>query len=360
MEHFSCRTKIIMGMGSLQELSKLEADRIFLVADPYFIKNGTAGRIGELTQAKQVEIFDRITPDPTVELAAEGTALMEQFGPDLMVALGGGSTLDCAKAIRFFGKKEIRLVAVPTTSGSGSEVTDFAILTHDGAKHPLVDKSLQPDVAILDGELLGNLPPSLIADAGFDVLSHALEAIAATGGSVFTDALAQEAFRRVFANLYPSYRGDRSVRQTVHAGSAMAGLAFNQAGLGLCHSMSHALGGLFHVPHGRLNAILLPEIVAINGEKVAHKYGEIARFSGFSGTSDTMAVRWLQRELKALRKKLELPASLRQAGVSPRQVTENQEKLVAAVLADPCSATNPVKVEGSLVRQLLGRVTDHG
>ena len=147
------------------------------------------------------------------------------------------------------------MVAVPTTSGSGSEVTDFAILTHNGVKHPLVDPRLRPDVAILDEELLMGLPKSLIADGGFDVIAHAVEAFVARDAGTITDCFAREAFCTAYAALPASYAGRKEVRLKVHRAATMAGIAFTQAGLGLCHAMSHALGGMFHLPHGRLNAI---------------------------------------------------------------------------------------------------------
>ena len=168
MEEFSCKTRIISGPGACGALASMGARRLFLVTDPFFVKNGTAKRIVELTNCQESEVFDKIQPDPTVELAAEGTARLRAFEPDLLVALGGGSAMDCAKAMAFFAKGSYKLVAIPTTSGSGSEVTDFAILTHDRVKHPLVDKRLRPDVAILDSDLLTELPKGLIAETGFD------------------------------------------------------------------------------------------------------------------------------------------------------------------------------------------------
>ena len=158
MEEFSCKTRILSGPGACAALASMGAKRLFLVTDPFFSKNGTAKRIIELAHCQSSEVFDSIRPDPSVELAAEGTARLRAFDPDLLVALGGGSAMDCAKAMAFFAKGNYKVVAIPTTSGSGSEVTDFAILTHDKVKHPLVDKRLRPDVAILDSDLLTELP----------------------------------------------------------------------------------------------------------------------------------------------------------------------------------------------------------
>jgi len=154
LEEFDCRTRIISGKGTVRRLEEFGAKRLFLVTDPYFYENGTAQRVAQCAEAEQVEIFHEVKPDPSVELAAQGTARLRAFGPDLIVALGGGSAMDCAKAMAWFAKTNAKLVAIPTTSGSGSEVTDFAILTHNEVKHPLVDKGLRPDMAILDSELL--------------------------------------------------------------------------------------------------------------------------------------------------------------------------------------------------------------
>lgn len=357
MDEFACRTKIISGPGAVARLADFGAARVFLVTDPYFAENGTAARIAEAAKAQQVEIFQDVKPDPTVSLAAEGTAKLKAFAPDLIVALGGGSAMDCAKAMAFFARCGARLVAIPTTSGSGSEVTDFAILTHEGIKHPLVDRTMRPDVAILDSDLLEKLPPSLVADAGYDVLAHAVESFVATGAGVFTDALAREAFQRAFGALPASFAGQADVRLTVHQAATMAGMAFTQAGLGLCHAMAHALGGQFHVPHGRLNAILLPSVVAYNANVAGKKYADLARATGMGGSADAVAVRNLRNNLIRLRRELKLPQTLAQAGVEPRAVWEATEKIVEATLADPCCKTNPMPVEDFAVRRILEEVT---
>ncbi len=360
MEEFSCATKIISGTGAVSRLGEFGAKRVLMVTDPFFVKNGWAQKIAEATQAEAVEMFDNVRPDPTVELAAEGTGKLKAFGPDLIVALGGGSAMDLAKAMAFFGKDDCKLVAIPTTSGSGSEVTDFAILTHNGVKHPLVDERLRPSAAILDDSLLRELPAGLIADTGFDVLAHALEAVAATGAGAMSDLLAREAFATAYALLPASYAGRVDVRLKIHRASCWAGISFSHAGLGLCHAMAHALGGMFHVPHGRLNAILLPGVVSINALKVGHKYAELARAAGISGSADTVAVRNLINGLIRLRRELGLPDTLSKAGVDPREIRERTGEIVAATLGDPCCATDPIKVEDYMVRRLLDEVTGHG
>lgn len=357
MEEFSCGTRIVSGPGAVSVLGELDAKRLFLVTDPYFAKNGTAKRLVETAKCKEYEIFDKVVPDPSVELAAEGTAKLRTFQPDLMVALGGGSAMDLAKAMAYFAKIDCTFAAVPTTSGSGSEVTDFAILTHDRVKHPLVDKRLRPDMAILDSDLLLELPKGLIAETGFDVLCHAVEGYVAKGAGTMTDLLAREAFSSAFAALPASYGGNRDVRLKVHMAATMAGLSFTQAGLGLCHAMAHALGGRFHIPHGRLNAILLPAVIGVNAHVCGKKYAELARAAGLGGSAETIAVRNLKNGLVRLRRELELPQTLVQAGVDPRSLWRSVDEIVEATRKDPCCDQNPMPVEGFLIRRILEEVT---
>ena len=357
MEEFSCNTRVVSGSGTIRALGKLEKKRLFLVADPFFVGNGVAKQVAEASGCREVEIFDRVQPDPTVDLAAEGTARLREFQPDLVVALGGGSTMDLAKAMAYFGKGDYLVAAIPTTSGSGSEVTDFAILTHDAVKHPLVDKRLRPNLAILDADLLQELPGNLIAETGFDVLTHAVEAYVAKGSGSITDLYAKEAFSSAYAALPASFAGNKKVRLKVHLAATMAGMAFSQAGLGLCHAMAHSLGGMYHIPHGRLNAILLPSIVSCNAHVCGKKYAELARAAGMGGSADAVAVRNLKNGLHRLRREMNLPETLAQAGVDPRNVWRDVDRIVDATLADPCCRSNPMEAEGFLVRRILEEVT---
>jgi len=265
--------------------------------------------------------------------------------------------MDCAKAMAYFSGLQARLVAIPTTSGSGSEVTDFSVLTHNGVKHPLVDKRIIPELAILDSDLLQQMPPSLIADAGFDVLSHALEAYVATGAGAITDALAADAFTAAYGLLPASFGGNTQVRLRLHTAATMAGMAFSQAGLGLGHAIAHSLGGFFHVPHGRLNAILLPAVIGCNAHAAGEKYARLARHAGLGGSADTIAVRNLKNGLVRLRRELNLPETLAQAGVEPGSVWRSAEEIVRATLADPCCRTNPMEVEAFQIRRILEEVT---
>ena len=357
LEEYFCKTKILSGAGAISALGQMKSKRVLIVSDPFFAKNGTAALVAAQSAGAETYIFSDVMPDPPVEQVALGTAKLKAFAPDTVVALGGGSAIDSAKALVYFAGLPVTFVAIPTTSGSGSEVTDVSILTHGGVKHPLVDASLCPDVAILDYVLLKELPKSLVADGGFDVLAHAMEAYVATGASGVTDALAKEAFSIGVQALPLSYGGNLSARQKMHSASTMAGMAFSKAGLGLCHGMSHALGGLFHLPHGRINAILLPTILEINAHAASQKYGELSRCAGFGGSADTVAVRNLKNGLIRLRKVLGIPETLAHAGVTPQQVWQNTETIVAATLNDPCCKTNPIAVEGYMVRRVLEEVT---
>ena len=359
MEVFSCKTKIISGTGAIWELGQLGCTRLLIVADPYFQKTDVPDKIKKAAKAEAWEIFYDVTPDPTVALAAKGTAVVQRFQPDTVIALGGGSAMDCAKAMVYFSGQKIRLVAIPTTSGSGSEVTDFAVLTHEGTKHPLIDPSLQPEVAVLDGNLLNTLPQSLIADAGYDIVAHAVESFVATNAGAISRALARDAFAAAYTALPASFAGSTKVRQRIHLAATMAGVAFSQSGLGLCHALAHALGGRFHVAHGRLNAVLLPAVVEANAAATAG-YAELARGAGLGGSADAMGVRNLKNALIRLRKELQLPQTLAQAGIKPREVKEATPSLIAAALADPCCETNPVRPDKAMVQSVLQQVTGVG
>lgn len=211
MQSFVCGTRLCFGADAPAALAGLHAERVLLVTDPYFAENGTAARYAAAFPGAQVEIFSDVAPDPPLSLVAQGVARLQALRPDTVLALGGGSAIDCAKGIAALGGLPVRLVAVPTTSGSGSEVTSFAILTLDGVKHPLVDPALRPELAILDPALLEALPPRLIAESGMDAVSHCVEAAAAREANPVTDALAHSACRTLLRLLPRSFAGETAV-----------------------------------------------------------------------------------------------------------------------------------------------------
>lgn len=327
-------------------LRGLGARRVFLVTDPFFVRNGTADRIaGEL--GGQCRIFDGVKPDPDLHCVAAGLGVLRDFDPDLLLALGGGSAIDCAKGLLALWDKRPTFVAVPTTSGTGSEVTAFTVLSHEGVKHPIVDPRLRPDIAILDDSLLAGLPAGLVADAGMDALTHCAEAVAAKKASGFSTALATGAFRSLLTLLPRSYAGEAAVRGAIHEAAAMAGAAFDQAGLGACHALAHAVGGRFHVAHGKLGGIFLPHVLRFNAQTSPGPYEALAAACGLHGLGGLLAA------LNRLRRQLKLPATLSQAGLSRMKVVEALDDLAAAAAADPCAGGNPRPLEAQEARDLL-------
>lgn len=347
MQNFSLNTRLCFGEGALDALKTLDAQRVLIITDRFFAENGTAARLSALCKNAQTRIFDGVVPDPPLETIAEGVAMLQAFSPDVLLALGGGSAIDCAKGILSLGASKARLIAVPTTSGTGSEVTSFAILTHEGVKHPLVDEALRPSLAILDASLLEKLPRGLIADAGMDILAHCLEAVAAKNASPFSDAFAMSAYRLTLEKLPASFVGDASVRGDIHCAATMAGIAFDNAGLGACHALSHALGGAFHLAHGRLNGILLPHILRFNAQASPLPYARLAAFCGLTG------LRGLIFSLERLRRAVKLPASLTEAGLSRAALHKQADAICAAAEHDACVAGNPRPVTQADFRRLL-------
>ena len=332
----------------LDTLKTYHAKRVLVVTDRYFSQK--AREIGSLIPNAETAVFDEVIPDPPAELVAKGAAVCARFRPDLLIALGGGSPMDCAKGIKLAADHPISFVAIPTTSGSGSEVTSFSVLTHGGVKHPVVDGSLRPDAAILDDSLLAELPKPLIADTGMDMLAHAVEAVAAKGRTEFSDALAFHAVSLILQSLTASYQGDRSVRIRLHQAATMAGMAFDNAGLGLCHAMAHALGGRYHVPHGRLCGILLPKIMAVNTAALP-QYARLARACGLSSATDRLSLRNLTDAITRLRTSLGMPSTLKEVGIQTEETG-----LIADILSDACCESNPVPVTEELVRSVLKAV----
>lgn len=347
MQKFVLSTRICSGEGALDELATRSDRKVLLVTDRFFVENGTAAIIAAKCKNAEVKFFDEVQPDPPLALVAKGVELAEQFAPDAVIALGGGSAIDCAKGIIAMTESNADLIAIPTTSGTGSEVTAFAIVSHDSVKHPLIASRLRPKLAILDDTLLQELPKPLIAEAGMDIAAHCLEAIASKNATPLTDAMALHALKIVLDKLPASYRGDKSVRGEIHCAATMAGIAFDNAGLGLCHAVSHALGGRFHLAHGRLNGILLPAVLRFNTERAYHA----ALLS--CGFADLRA---LILALERLRRSLELPSTLTQAGLSRAEVLRNLDSLCAAALADRCLESNPQSVTKDSVADLIREV----
>jgi alcohol dehydrogenase class IV len=360
MEGFSLKTKVYTGEASLDALAQLGDRRVLVVTDPFWSKGGVSRVVQKL--GGQVRLFDGVTGEPDTGMCAQGVAVFQQWKPEALVALGGGSVLDCAKAIRKFALPEgetIPLWAIPTTAGTGSEVTSFAVLSDHGVKLPLVEDSLLPDAAILDGSFLTTLPAKAVADTGMDALSHGIEAYVSTGASLFTDALSVAAVSDIWKQLPKGMVGSQTARDRLLLSSCLAGAAFNASSLGICHSLSHALGGRFHLPHGRLNGVLLPTVVRYNAgldvglTPAAGRYAQLAQACGLTGSSGRAGVFAFLRGLDRLREKLELPKTLQEAGISREELRENLPQLSEAALADVCTKTNPRTVTAQVLAQLL-------
>lgn len=356
MNSFSVRTKIMEG-GGLETLAP-KLHKVFIVTDGFMAFSGKVSYITEKLDRAGAEyrVFDQVKADPDIGTVTKGVDMIQEFHPDAVIAFGGGSPIDAAKAIVFFAAKtcdmrECMFIAVPTTSGTGSEVSKFAVITdpEKEVKYPLVEDSLLPDVAILDAELTVSVPPSVTADTGIDVFTHAVEALVSTAATDFSDAAAEKAIKLVRRHLMTAYHqpGDMAARQGMHNASCLAGVAFSNSGLGLNHGMAHALGARFHIPHGRANGILLPYVMSFNAgcseslTPVAKRYAKIARLLGLEATSVRQSALNLIRTARRYVEQLNIPSSIQAAGVDKAEFEAEAEAMAEAALADRCTATNP-------------------
>ncbi len=388
MKWFKVPPKIYFEKGSLEYLRNIKGERAFIVTDPTMVKLGFVHKVVDyLSQAGiESEIFGNVEPDPSTDTITRGVEAMSRFKPDIIVAFGGGSPIDAAKgmwlfyehpeirfedlALRFvdirkramefpkLGKKAM-LVAIPTTSGTGSEVTAFAVITDKttGIKYPLADYELTPDIAILDPELTYTVPKAITADTGMDVLSHAIEAYVSVMASDYTDALALQATKILFKYLPIAYEEPTNIkaREKMHNASCMAGMAFTNAFLGINHSLAHKLGGQFHVPHGRANAILLPYVIRYNASTPSkytvypkyeypvadRKYQEIAQVLGLPAATPAEGVESLVKAVDDLRARLMIPATFKEYGIDKDIYMKQLDDLALNAFDDQCTGANP-------------------
>ena len=376
MTTFCLPTSVYFDENALDKLKEYKNLNAVIFTDPFMVKSGTANRIAEkLSSCSNVSVFGEVQPDPPIELIAKGLDFLINANADIVVALGGGSSIDAAKAVILMakrsGKKQnIKLIAVPTTSGTGSEVTQFAVITDKsaGVKYPLVHEDLQPDVAILDPELVRTAPPSITADTGFDVMTHALEAYISTSANEFSDALAEKALELAFKYLPQAYKdgNDLYARDKMHKASCLAGMSFNIVSLGVNHGIAHALGAKFHIPHGRANAMLLPHVMRYNADlpaafvsgntnytKAAVKLAKIAGIAGIKSANIKLAVNSLCDYIAAMERSCGIPETLAKAGVSKDDYEANKESIITSALNDACTAANPRKITRDSVNEIL-------
>lgn len=359
-------TEIYIGSDALSFLQTFENERLCIVTDKFMVESDIIKYVtNEINDTNTYEIFTDIVPDPTIENVVSGVEKLAQFKPSQVIAFGGGSAIDAAKAIKLMGIElnlinAAKLIIIPTTSGTGSEVTNFSVITNkkENLKYPLVDERLQPDVAILDPRLVKTAPPVITADTGMDVLTHALEAYVSTEATVFSDALAEKAVELIFDYLVRAYKNgdDLEAREQVHYASCLAGLAFNQASLGLCHGIAHTIGGKLHLAHGRINGVLLPSIVQYNGnesQRALERYAHLAKKQGLSNSKGKMGVRNLINEIVDLRSKLNMPSNFIEAGLTKEDIAPIIGQVSEQALLDPTTKTNPKAPTAEDVRKIV-------
>lgn len=391
MQWFKIPNKIFFERDSISYLSVIkDTTRVFVVTDDSMIKLGHLNKIIHYLRKRQepvhIEIFSQVEQDPSFETIQNGVEVMNNFKPDLIVALGGGSVMDAAKGmwllyeqpdvnldalknkfvdirkrvykIEDLGKKA-KFVAIPTTSGTGSEVTSFAVISDkkNNTKYPLADYALVPDIAIIDPELVDSVPKTIVADTGMDVLTHAIEAYVSNMASDYTDGLAIKAIELVFEYLEKSYNdpNDKVAKEKMHNASTIAGMAFSNAFLGLNHSIAHKIGGQYHVPHGRANAILLPFVIKYNAQiptkfvsfpkyesYIANeRYADIAKRVGLKFKTTEEGVDALIEKIKELADKLNIKLSFKDQGIGEKEYFENIDKLADRAFEDQCTTANP-------------------
>ncbi len=365
MKNFEVKTKIYFGQNALDRLKDLKYKKVTIITDPFVV---TGGLISQITSrldevGTHYEIYDDVIPDPPVEKVIAGVTAVLKNEPECIVAVGGGSAMDLSKSIRKFANHidptfNPPLVAIPTTSGTGSEVTPFSVITDPqaGTKYPLASDDMVPDEAILDEELVKSVPPSITADTGMDVLTHAIEAYVSTNNNEFSAALAEKAVEICGQFLIRSYNdhNDTHARRKMHIASCLAGLAFSSASLGLNHGMAHQLGAQFHIPHGRANAILLPHIIEYNSHitinsrsrkeyaPCVHKYCNMARILGVNNLNEITTIHALISFIRFMCTEMNIPLSISEiGGISENEYKSRISAMADAALRDGTTATNP-------------------
>ena len=382
MARFTLPRDIYHGKGCLEELKNLKGKKAFLV-----VGGGSMKRQGFLDKAvhylkdggMEVEVFEGVEPDPSVETVMRGAEAMRKFEPDWIVSMGGGSPIDAAKAMWAFYeypettfedlitpfsfpelRQKAKFAAIPSTSGTATEVTAFSVITNyqTGVKYPLADFNITPDVAIVDPDLVIGLPVKQVAYTGMDALTHAIEAYVSTLNGPFTDPLALQAIEMVLEYLPASYNGNTHAREEMHYAQCLAGMAFSNALLGIVHSMAHKTGAAFstgHSPHGCANAIYLPYVIRYNAKDTvaADRYAEIARRMGLEGRSRQALINSLCAKINEFNEKLNIPKTLKEFGINEDEFKEKVDRIAELAVGDACTGSNPREIDPANMAKLL-------
>lgn len=392
MGRFTLPRDLYHGTGSLETLKTLTGKKAIVV-----VGGGSMKRFGFLDKAvaylkeagMEVELFEGVEPDPSVETVMKGAEAMRKFQPDWIVAMGGGSPIDAAKAMWVFYeypdttfeeiitpfsfptlRTKAKFCAIPSTSGTATEVTAFSVITdyHKGIKYPLADFNITPDVAIVDPELAETMPKKLVAHTGMDAMTHAIEAYVSTLHCNYTDPLALHAIKMIHNNLKKSYDGDMEARAAMHDAQCLAGMAFSNALLGIVHSMAHKTGAVYtgdHIIHGCANAMYLPKVIKYNSknEEAANRYAEIASFIGLSGATIEEKVDSLIAELRSMNDQLDIPQGIKNYGksgikadtsiIDEKEFLEKLPEVAKNAIADACTGSNPRQPSQEEMEKLL-------
>ena len=392
MGRFTLPRDLYHGTGSLETLKTLTGKKAIVV-----VGGGSMKRFGFLDKAvaylkeagMEVELFEGVEPDPSVETVMKGAEAMRKFQPDWIVAMGGGSPIDAAKAMWVFYeypdttfeeiitpfsfptlRTKAKFCAIPSTSGTATEVTAFTVITdyHKGIKYPLADFNITPDVAIVDPELAETMPKKLVAHTGMDAMTHAIEAYVSTLHCNYTDPLALHAIKMIHNNLKKSYDGDMEARAAMHDAQCLAGMAFSNALLGIVHSMAHKTGAAYtgdHIIHGCANAMYLPKVIKYNSknEEAANRYAEIASFIGLSGATTEEKVDSLIAELRSMNDQLDIPQGIKNYGksgvkadtsiIDEKEFLEKLPEVAKNAIADACTGSNPRQPSQEEMEKLL-------
>ncbi|MGV2784458.1 iron-containing alcohol dehydrogenase [Clostridium perfringens] len=376
MARFTLPRDIYHGKDSLEVLKSLEGKKAFIV-----IGGGSMKRFGFLDKVlsylkeanMETKVFEGVEPDPSVETVMKGAKEMEEFNPDWIVSIGGGSPIDAAKAMWIFYeypdftfekaivpfglpklRRKAKFVAIPSTSGTATEVTAFSVITDYKAKikYPLADFEITPDIAIVDPSLAETMPEKLVAHTGMDALTHAIEAYTASLRSNFTDPLALKAIEMVNMHLVNSYKGDMEARGEMHEAQCLAGMAFSNALLGIVHSMAHKVGAVFHIPHGCANAIFLPYVIKYNRKACEDRYANIARYIGLKGGSERELTDTLIDLINKFNKELNIPSSMKEYGIDENDFKANLKFIAHNAVLDPCTGSNPREIDDETMEKL--------